>query len=226
MRKIALPIIIVVGMALHARAFASKRLVVDLSKSTVYAFEDDHLVKALVVNPGDSDHLTRPGEYKITQKQEKGYRSNLVDIHNKPLKPGGLGAPMDYWMRLGGTGMGFHRSSLWRPNGRWGSHGCLRMSRAGANWLYHWTPMRTPVTVVANGVDLASAVAPKYLKKSAAKADQKLASRLTGPKADATPSKSGDSAKTDDAPVYYGEPTLAPIKTVSREEVQAPHLTR
>jgi hypothetical protein len=65
---------------------------------------------------------------------------------------------MDYWMRLGGTGMGFHRSNLWRPNGRWGSHGCLRMSAAGARWLHDWTPMGTPVKVVAGGTLYASAV--------------------------------------------------------------------
>jgi hypothetical protein len=138
-------------------AFAAKSLVVDLSKSTVYAFDDGRLVRSLVINPGSRDTPTRPGHYRISQKVRKGYRSNLVNMHNKPLRHGELGAPMDYWMRLGGTGMGFHRSSLWRPSGHWGSHGCLRMSRAGARWLFDWAPEGTAVTVRTSGTDLASA---------------------------------------------------------------------
>jgi lipoprotein-anchoring transpeptidase ErfK/SrfK len=145
-------------LCLSGPAFAAKSLLVDLSKSTVYAMQDGKVVRALVINPGGSDTPTRPGKYRITQKVRSGYRSNLVDVHNKPLKKGALGAPMDFWMRLGGTGMGFHRSSLWRPNGRWGSHGCMRMSRSGARWLHDWTPMGTPVTVVSGGTLYTSAV--------------------------------------------------------------------
>ncbi len=139
-------------------AFAAKSITVDLSKSTAYTFDEGRLVRALVINPGGKGTPTHPGSYRISQKVRSGYRSNLVDIHNQPMRKGSLGAPMDFWMRIGSTGMGFHRSSMWRPSGRWGSHGCLRMSRAGARWLFGWAGIGTPVRIVSHGTQMASAV--------------------------------------------------------------------
>jgi hypothetical protein len=188
MRRIAV-CLAALGLTLSAQAYAKKSLTVDLSKSTVYAFEDGRLIKSLVINPGDSDNPTRPGHYAITQKVRDGYRSNLVNVHNRPLKKGELGAPMDYWMRLGGTGMGFHRSSLWKPNGRWGSHGCLRMSRAGARWLFDWTPKGTSVTIVSGGTTLASAVSDKYRGRKSHKSSKSFVAMRPGAKKAARVSK-------------------------------------
>ncbi|MBW3621874.1 MAG: L,D-transpeptidase family protein [Armatimonadetes bacterium] len=206
MRRLVLPLMLL-GIVLAAPAFARKELLVDLSKSTVYAMENGKVVRALVINPGATDSPTRPGRYRISQKVRSGYRSNLVDIHNKPLRKGGLGAPMDYWMRLGGTGMGFHRSSLWRPNGRWGSHGCLRMSRAGARWLHDWTPMGAPVTVVSGGSKYVSAVKSKR-KGTLAKASGTSSKRVKTAKA-RKPASTVAVAKKKTLPVAKPKPTVA-----------------
>lgn len=240
--------LLVLGLCLAANAQAAKSLLVDLSKSTVYAIEDGKVVRALVINPGAEDSPTRPGRYRISQKVRNGYRSNLVDIHNKPLRKGGLGAPMDYWMRLGGTGMGFHRSSLWRPNGRWGSHGCLRMSRAGARWLHDWTPMGTQVTVVSGGTQYASAVKspsrkrPVTRKSALAKAKPSKAKSVKAVKTAKVvkPAPSAVLAKKKPAPAKSvavapkppaepvnpsqegPEPSVAPILTTDDEALSLP----
>jgi hypothetical protein len=208
--------LLAIGLALTAQAHAKKSLTVDLSKSTVYAFDGGRMVKALVINPGDSDNPTRPGKYKISQKVRSGYRSNLVNTHNRPLKKGELGAPMDYWMRLGGTGMGFHRSSLWRPNGRWGSHGCLRMSRAGARWLFGWAPMGTPVTVLSGGTTLASAVDSKYASTKSHRSKKSLIALRSG-------SKRSSSSRAKSSRPIIAKAKVKPVAPVAKAPtVKAP----
>ncbi|HEY3282534.1 MAG TPA: L,D-transpeptidase [Armatimonadota bacterium] len=160
-------------LAAPVGASPAKHIFVDISASRVYAVEDDRIVKELVTNPGAGIYRTKPGEFSISEKVKQGKRSNLFDIHNKPMTKETdpeRGAPMPLWMRLGRTGQGFHRSSLWSASGRPASHGCLRLSRRGAQWLFAWAPKGTPVTVVEKAVGepvLAALVQQKALARVA-----------------------------------------------------------
>jgi hypothetical protein len=88
------------------------------------------------------------GRFRISEKVLDKH-SNMYSIHNKPLEPGDEPAPMRYWMRVGSTAQGFHHSTLFNADGpRHASHGCYRLSKASAKWLFAWTPVGTPVYVV------------------------------------------------------------------------------
>lgn len=120
------------------------------------------------VATGKKSHPTPAGDYKILGKQ-RDYSSNL---YGKIVDPAGtvlledadtrrdvpaegatfVGAKMPFWMRLNNSGVGMHVGYV---PGRPASHGCIRLRRETAKFLFESLPVGTPVTVASRAPAIA-----------------------------------------------------------------------
>lgn len=132
-----------------APAAAAKQIVVDWQEALIYPLEDGKLVRApIITNPGKVLLQRHLGVFRVSEKIVDK-RSNMYNTDGEPIQPGQEGARMRYWMRFGWTAQGFHQSGMFQESGpRHRSNGCYRLSRASAEWLFHWTPVGTPIFVV------------------------------------------------------------------------------
>lgn len=114
------------------------------------------------VATGKKSHPTPAGDYKILGKQ-RDYSSNL---YGKIVDPAGVvlvadadtrtdvpaegaafvGAKMPFWMRLNNSGVGMHVGYV---PGRPASHGCIRLRRETAQFLFESLPVGTPVVIAS-----------------------------------------------------------------------------
>ncbi|MEN3944187.1 L,D-transpeptidase family protein [Prosthecobacter sp. SYSU 5D2] len=131
-----------------------------LSEQMVYLYKDGHLAGGSPISSGREGYDTRPGRYKVIEK-DIDHKSSLYgdyeDMHGnvimtnidnrKDRRPPGTrfeGAKMYYFMRIYGA-VGMHQGYL---PGYAASHGCIRLPGHMAEKFYHACPMGTPVTVV------------------------------------------------------------------------------
>lgn len=133
----------------YARSAPDKQIVVDWKTALVYPLQDWDLAHKPIQSNNREEFADKDiGSFPISEKVVDK-RSNLYNVHGKPLQPGEDAALMRYWMRLGYSAQGFHQSPLFE---RWGpphrSHGCYRLSRRNAIWLFDWAPVGTEVYVV------------------------------------------------------------------------------
>lgn len=151
---------------------------VDTQRATLY--HDNEIVGWTYVASGITSFPTPIGEFKILEKIKdkvsnlygKSYDANgkLVNSDFKQgrdvIPPGGkvVSAPMKYFMRLTGDGVGMHIGLISKP-GRRASHGCVRLPSKMAPILYEHAAIGTPVIVTGTGPDYQT-----YLAQSAAKA--------------------------------------------------------
>ncbi|GIW02643.1 L,D-transpeptidase [Roseiflexus sp.] len=121
---------------------AAKRIVVNLSKQWLYAYEDDRLVFDAPVATGRDGMNTPTGAFQIYAKLPMQTMDGVTDgkywvVPNVPHVMyfyGGVALHGTYWHNLFGTGA--------RP-----SHGCVNLPLKSAAWLYEWAPIGTPVRV-------------------------------------------------------------------------------
>lgn len=101
-------------------------------------------IKKHIVSSGLPRTPTPVGTFRILQKHPRAW-SNSAKLW------------MPYWMHFSGRGHGLHELPEW-PNGRKegashlgkkASHGCVRLGVGSAKELYEWTPVGTPVIIVA-----------------------------------------------------------------------------
>jgi hypothetical protein len=160
------------------KAITSIAINVDTQRAMLY--HNDEVVGWTYVASGITSFPTPTGNFKILEKIKdkvsnlygKGYDANgkLVNSDFKQgrdmLPTGGkfVAAPMKYFMRLTGDGVGMHIGLISKP-GRRASHGCIRLPSKMAPILYAHTSIGTPVTITGNGPDYQT-----YLSQSAAKA--------------------------------------------------------
>ena len=132
-------------------AQAGKALVVDWNRGLVYPVRNGRLVRdPIVTNTGRVLRGRHLGTFYISQKLPM-HRSNMYNTRARPIRRGQAGAPMRYWMRLGGTAQGFHLSPAFTSGGsRHRSNGCYRLSASSARWMYRWASVGTPVHVVTS----------------------------------------------------------------------------
>jgi len=126
------------------------------------------------LSSGKKSHPTPTGSYTIRGK-EKDYHSNLygrildpagtvlvadADSRKDPVPEGASfsGASMPYWMRLTDTGVGLHVGYV--PGGRAASHGCIRLRRETAAYLFHLVKVGTPVVIASKAPALETASRP------------------------------------------------------------------
>jgi lipoprotein-anchoring transpeptidase ErfK/SrfK len=122
----------------------AKKIVVDLKKQTVTAFDGGKVFHTCDCVSGDSSHPTPTGKFQINRKHHP-YTSKKYKV------------PMNYAMFFTTTGVALHQYH--GPAPWWllqvgreltsavGSHGCVRLQESDAAKLYKWAPLRTRVEV-------------------------------------------------------------------------------
>jgi lipoprotein-anchoring transpeptidase ErfK/SrfK len=135
-------------------------IVVSLSKQRAYLMIGDQVVADGPISSGKRGHSTPIGHFNVMEK-DPNHRSslygNFVDSAGRVVRagvsarvdsaPSGThfaGAPMQWFLRLTGEGVGMHVGIL---PGYPASHGCIRESAEGAKLFYDHTKMGTPVEV-------------------------------------------------------------------------------
>jgi lipoprotein-anchoring transpeptidase ErfK/SrfK len=119
----------------------AKRIVVDLSRQILFAYDGDKLVYQFDCVTGDRDNPTPPGRFQISRKHRL-YTSHTYHV------------PMNYAMFFN-QGIAIHQAYMvtaisylkFAGADFFGSHGCVRLSESHARTLFDWAPMRTSVEV-------------------------------------------------------------------------------
>ncbi len=119
----------------------AKRIVVELNRQGLTAFDGTTKVHEFDCATGDSDHPTPMGIFKISRRHRL-YVSKTYNVR------------MDCAMFFH-KGYAIHQAYAVGPTSylRWlgieyfGSHGCVRLSKGNALTLFEWTPMHTVVEV-------------------------------------------------------------------------------
>lgn len=136
------------------------RVVVSLAKQRAYLLNGDQVAIDTPISSGKRAGMTPSGKFSVLEK-DKDHRSSLygdfkdrsgrtvrsgVSLHIDSAPSGTVfvGAPMTWFMRLTGDGVGMHVGIL---PGYPASHGCIRMPPQGAEMFYAKVKVGTPVTV-------------------------------------------------------------------------------
>ena len=123
-------------------AGGAKRIVVNLTRQWLYAYEGDQLVFDAPVATGRDGMNTPTGSFSVYAKLPVQTMDGVTNgeywvVPNVPHVMyiyGGVALHGTYWHNLFGSGA--------RP-----SHGCVNLPLKSAAWLYSWTPVGTPVQV-------------------------------------------------------------------------------
>jgi lipoprotein-anchoring transpeptidase ErfK/SrfK len=115
-------------------------MVIDLSRQRLYAMNRHGQVLAeYKVSTGMRGYATPPGSYQVVNKATYAYSEKYE-------------ADMYHWMGLTRNGdIGMHSlkgRGYERRLGRRASHGCIRLSRADARYLFSLVPVGMPVEIV------------------------------------------------------------------------------
>ncbi len=134
--------------------------IVSLPKQRLYLMTGDQIYIDSPISSGKAGHTTPTGHFSVMEK-DLNHRSslygNFVDRRGRVVRsgisaridsaPSGThyeGAPMKYFCRLTGGGVGFHIGIL---PGYPASHGCIRLPAEMAPLIYEKVKVGTPVTV-------------------------------------------------------------------------------
>jgi lipoprotein-anchoring transpeptidase ErfK/SrfK len=133
---------------------------IDLGEQMVYLYKGGELAGGSPISSGQEGYDTRPGRYRIIEKDidhkssiygdYEDMEGNVImtNIDNrKDRRPPGTrfeGAKMHYFMRIYG-GVGMHKGYL---PGYAASHGCIRLPGHMAERFFEAAPMGTPVVIV------------------------------------------------------------------------------
>ena len=134
-------------------------IIIDISDQKAYFYKGGALAGVSALSTGDERHATKPGNFKIFEK-DQWHKSNLygdfvdsagnvvqanVDVTKDKAPPGTRfeGSKMHHFMRFVG-GIGMHEGFLPRYPA---SHGCVRMPPHMAAIFYNNVTKGTPVTV-------------------------------------------------------------------------------
>ena len=142
----------------HAGRIARGRLP---SKQRAYLLAGDQIAIDTPISSGKRAGMTPTGSFSVMEK-DKDHRSNIygdfkdkagrtvragvsVRIDSAPSGTHFVGAPMKWFMRLTGDGVGMHVGIL---PGYPASHGCIRMPPQAAEMFFNRVKLGTPVQVV------------------------------------------------------------------------------
>ena len=118
-----------------------KSIVVSLSLQTMWAYEDDTVVRSSLVSTGRPTFDTPPGTFQLLVKKEVEDMEGVIggEYYNVPEVPD--------VMYFTNEGHAFH-GAYWHNNfGQVMSHGCVNLALDIASWLYDWTPIGTTVLI-------------------------------------------------------------------------------
>jgi lipoprotein-anchoring transpeptidase ErfK/SrfK len=136
------------------------RIAVSIPKQRAYLMIGDQVVADGPISSGRRGHETPRGHFNVMEKDPNHHSSlygDFVDSSGRTVRagvsarsdsaPSGThfaGAPMKWFLRLTGEGVGMHIGIL---PGYPASHGCIRESVDGAKLFYDYTKVGTPVDV-------------------------------------------------------------------------------
>ncbi len=137
------------------------RVVISLSKQRATLLNGDEVAIDTPISSGKRSGMTPTGSFKVMEK-DKDHRSSVygdfkdragrtvrggvsTKIDSAPSGTHFVGAPMLWFMRLTGDGVGMHVGIL---PGYPASHGCIRMPSQGAEMFYAKVRVGTPVQIV------------------------------------------------------------------------------
>jgi lipoprotein-anchoring transpeptidase ErfK/SrfK len=136
---------------------------INLATQKAQFFRGGKPVGWTIVATGTSNYPTRPGRFRILNKEVDRISytyGTIVDADGdvidhdarsgrEAIPSGGRfeGSPMPYWMQITSYGIGMHAGVIPRP-GRPASHGCIRLPRKMAIKFFEIAPVGTPVTIV------------------------------------------------------------------------------
>src|SRR5246127_443572 len=136
------------------------RIVVSIPKQRAYLMIGDQVVADGPISSGRRGHETPRGHCNVMEKDPNHHSSlygDFVDSSGRTVRagvsarsdsaPSGThfaGAPMKWFLRLTGEGVGMHIGIL---PGYPASHGCIRESVDGAKLFYDYTKVGTAVLV-------------------------------------------------------------------------------
>lgn len=113
-----------------------KQIIVDLSDSRIYAYENGRLVRSVLASTGLPATPTVKGNFTVQRK----YPSQL-------MSGPGYYLPNVQWIMYFYAGYAIH-GTYWHNNfGQPMSHGCVNLPNDEALWFYDWAPVGTPVLV-------------------------------------------------------------------------------
>jgi lipoprotein-anchoring transpeptidase ErfK/SrfK len=135
-------------------------VLVSLTKQRAYLMTGDQIAIDSPISSGKRGHTSPTGRFTIMEK-DKDHRSNLygdykdsqgrtvrggisAHIDSAPSGTHFVGAPMKWFMRLTGEGVGMHVGIL---PGYPASHGCIRMPEPAAALFYSKVKVGTPAVV-------------------------------------------------------------------------------
>lgn len=135
-------------------------IVVSLPKQRAYLMVGDQIAADEPISSGKRGHSTPSGHFNVMEKDPNHHSSlygDFVDGRGRVVRagvsahidsaPSGThfaGAPMKWFLRLTGEGVGMHIGIL---PGYPASHGCVRESPEGALLFYNHAKVGTPVDV-------------------------------------------------------------------------------
>ncbi|MEO1440490.1 MAG: LysM peptidoglycan-binding domain-containing protein [Chloroflexota bacterium] len=115
---------------------AAREIVVDLSNSRVYAYENGILMYEAVSSNGLPATPTVQGTFTVQSK-----------VRSQTMSGPGYWLPNVEWVMYFYQGYALH-GAYWHDN--WGqemSHGCVNLTNTDAKWFYEFAQIGTPVTV-------------------------------------------------------------------------------
>jgi hypothetical protein len=136
------------------------RLKICLGEQRIYFYKDDQLAGIPPMSSGREGMETRPGKFKVTEK-DIDHKSSLfgdyvgkdgvvvkkeADVRKDPKPAGAVfdAAEMPFFMRINGA-IGMHQGFL---PGYPASHGCIRLPKHMAEIFFRETPLGTLVEIV------------------------------------------------------------------------------
>lgn len=115
-----------------------KNIIVDISDSRVYAYEDGQLVYSALASMGTSATPTVQGNFSVQRRYE-----------SQTMSGPGYYLPNVQWIMYFYSGYAIH-GTYWHNNfGQPMSHGCVNLPNEEALWFYDFAPIGTPVLVQA-----------------------------------------------------------------------------
>jgi lipoprotein-anchoring transpeptidase ErfK/SrfK len=146
----------------HGAGDGPTKVRIALNEQKAYIYKGDQQAGWTYLASGRGGFQTPQGTYRVSEKKEQKASTkygiivdgegNVVDseatLGVDRIPPGCrfVGAPMPYWMRLTGNGIGMHAGNIPNP-GYPASHGCIRLPRDMAATLYDVVDVGTVVTI-------------------------------------------------------------------------------
>lgn len=119
-----------------ATIIMGKQIIVDLSDSRIYAYQDGQLVRNVLVSTGLPATPTVRGDFKV-----------YVKYTSQTMSGPGYRLPGVPWVMYFYQGYGIH-GTYWHSNfGQPMSRGCVNLPTPEAEWFFNWAEVGTPVRV-------------------------------------------------------------------------------